>query len=649
MTRSHILLPILAALSLPSLAVSNWQGEGDLFALSLEQLMNVSIASKKDEQLKHAPSVMTVINQQDIQNYGFRNLRDILDRFVNMQVVGSNLYPHNRLSIRGVTQTHTDNKVLMLINNRVVRDANQGGINSDIYNLFPVDVIKKIEIIRGPGSTLFGTNAFSGVINIITNQQESTGTHISISAGEFSSLGTTLESFIEKDDFQTQLVLKQSSKDGETFRDLKGEFGTSGDYQTDKQASMLLANGHYKHLSFNALYSDSEQGNVKSLFVFPEAQLDIERHHLDLGYEFNISDKLTLESNLTYNFHEVAFDISNTRATQTDSQDILFETDLKNRLTQSSNLIIGARYESLQGTIGNTSDSPTRFDTYHYGLFAQYDTLLGKNNKLVLGAQYNDSELDDHKVSPRFSFIHYFNKNWTGKLLYGEAFRTPFGTDLFLDSPSLQGSEDLKAEVITTYDLQLLYLSGDRHFSSTLYSNHHTNLHERETIDGIATFVNKGHLDYMGLELEARDKINKQLELTLNASYQENEDEENLKDTTFNANTMIKLGASYEVIAGLRLSAFNSYFSEPTQIEDITTPPSSINEKARAYNLLSLNANFDLAKLTSYSLLNTTDVSIYADNLLDESIYFPSFNRQNVSSLPHHESRSIQLTISSKF
>ena len=85
-----------------------------LLTLDLEELTTISIASKFEEKLQDAPGIVTVITDEEIKRYGARNLRDILDRQTHLQMVGSNLFPHGRVSMRGSTFTHVDNTVLPL-------------------------------------------------------------------------------------------------------------------------------------------------------------------------------------------------------------------------------------------------------------------------------------------------------------------------------------------------------------------------------------------------------------------------------------------------------------------------------------------------------------------------------------------------------
>jgi len=95
----------------------------NIYDLSLQELIKVQVVSKRAETIKRVASVVSVVTSAEIQRFGARHLRDVIDRLPNTQVIGSQLYPHNRTSMRGVTQTHLDDKILILLNGRPLRDA----------------------------------------------------------------------------------------------------------------------------------------------------------------------------------------------------------------------------------------------------------------------------------------------------------------------------------------------------------------------------------------------------------------------------------------------------------------------------------------------------------------------------------------------
>ena len=146
-----------------------------LLALSIAELMQVGVitVSKKPENLHEAPGIVTLISREEIERFGGNSLFEVLDRVVSLHMTGSLLYPQNNAAVRGDMFNGLDRHTLLLINGRPIRASHNGGINLWFYNAFPLTAIDRIEIIRGPGSVLHGSNAYSGVINVITRSPAS--------------------------------------------------------------------------------------------------------------------------------------------------------------------------------------------------------------------------------------------------------------------------------------------------------------------------------------------------------------------------------------------------------------------------------------------------------------------------------------------
>jgi outer membrane receptor for ferrienterochelin and colicin len=134
---------------------------------SIEELMDIRVSSsnKTATCISQAPNTISSYNYKEIRNLGARTLSDVLTLVagVQMQTIPNG---RHRLWIRGV-QSEFNNKVALYIDNVPIKDA-FGGFAID--EGLPVESIEKVEIIRGPGSALYGSNAFSGVINIFTFQ-----------------------------------------------------------------------------------------------------------------------------------------------------------------------------------------------------------------------------------------------------------------------------------------------------------------------------------------------------------------------------------------------------------------------------------------------------------------------------------------------
>jgi iron complex outermembrane recepter protein len=139
----------------------------DLTTLQIEDLMNVDVtsASKKEQKISRVPAAIFVITQEDIRRSGAIDIPDVLRMVPGLEVaqINANTWA---ISARGFNGQYS-NKLLVLIDGRTVYTPLFSGVYWDAQDL-ALDSIERIEVIRGPGATVWGTNAVNGVINIIT-------------------------------------------------------------------------------------------------------------------------------------------------------------------------------------------------------------------------------------------------------------------------------------------------------------------------------------------------------------------------------------------------------------------------------------------------------------------------------------------------
>ncbi|HBU29054.1 MAG TPA: hypothetical protein DEB56_04865 [Thiobacillus sp.] len=161
----------------------------DLADLSLEELVNIEITSvsKRTERLTDAAASVFVITQDDIRRSGARSLPDALRLAPNLQVARASASAY-AISARGFN-SNARNKLLVLIDGRSVYSPLFSGVFWDVQDVMLEDV-ERIEVISGPGGTLWGTNAVNGVINVITRSAKHTqGGMLAIGAGNRESGG----------------------------------------------------------------------------------------------------------------------------------------------------------------------------------------------------------------------------------------------------------------------------------------------------------------------------------------------------------------------------------------------------------------------------------------------------------------------------
>jgi len=164
---------LLFLFSNPQFAMSYNQADERLFSMSLEELMNLEVTSafKKPQSIKDTPAAVFVITQEDIRRSGATTIPEVLRMVpgVNVAKIDNGNWA---ISIRGFNGIFSD-KLLVLMDGRTLYDPLFSGVFWDVQDTMLED-IERIEVVRGPGASSWGTNAVNGVINIITKDAWST-------------------------------------------------------------------------------------------------------------------------------------------------------------------------------------------------------------------------------------------------------------------------------------------------------------------------------------------------------------------------------------------------------------------------------------------------------------------------------------------
>ncbi len=182
---AFLLLLFLGVFALSAEAGTTVQGV-DIIDMDPGDLINVKVysASKFEQKSTEAPASTTVITSEDIKRYGYRTLGDILESVPGFYVS----YDRNDqfLGARGVNLGDFNSRILLLIDgHRINSDLTDGAAIGTAF-ILDLDLIDRVEIVRGPGSVLYGDNAYFGVINVITRRaSQVNGAEVSGSYGEF--------------------------------------------------------------------------------------------------------------------------------------------------------------------------------------------------------------------------------------------------------------------------------------------------------------------------------------------------------------------------------------------------------------------------------------------------------------------------------
>ena len=443
---------------------------GDV-AISLQELLNMHVtsASKTEEKLSDAPGVISVVTKDEMKRFGGNTLLDVLERVPSLSFSTAFFQDRAMISVRGDQDNVTGGHVLFLLNGRPVRESMEGGISSELLESFPISIINRIEVVRGPGSVLYGSDAFSGVINIITEEVDKIGGSVSGLAGVSGSWGAGSDLKIKAGDLKILFAARGADNEGwdvNNYRRYLGQVSpvptpanpvTSQNFTIPDQQLGSYTNIEYKGLKIQSSY---DQWYSEYFMRGALGQNFWTKWFNDVGYSLSLLKNWKMDFNVTYTNSLLASD-SGYPYVARNSYDLVAEWTNFIELSEKSKLVIGGLYNELKGTEDLTSTGPQKEiangDISAYAAYAQIDYRLLQSLKLIGGLQANKVGDRDIDVVPRAGIIWYPVDKISFKGLYGQAYRAPSIDETVLDHPGLKGNPDLNPEKVATTDIGVNY------------------------------------------------------------------------------------------------------------------------------------------------------------------------------------------------
>lgn len=449
------------------------QGNGqDLSGLSLQELMNLEVTttSKKSEHLFEVPAAAYIISAEEIRASGARNLPDLLRMVPGITVQQTN---SNQWSVasRGFIDTFT-NKLLVMIDGRSIYTPTFGGVvwgNQDMA----LDNIERIEVIRGPGGSLWGANAVTGIINIITkNANDTLGTHLE---GGIGTLDKGMGSFRYgqklSDNSAIRFSLKYKQFD-ETFR-FKSDPEPQNDAGNDRRASVRydskLPNGD---LMLQASASGTHYGQVPYVAseTDPSGLVPVNKTYNPSAYHF-LGRFVNKPSNGVQDSIQAYFD----HATRTiiDANEIRDTFDIEAQRSQpvgkNMTAVFGAGFRTSRDQTNGTEFFyfvPAKKTLQYLSLFGQLEAQVSPKTKLIGGVKLERNTYTGWEIQPSVRVSHTPDENHTWWAAASRSVRTPTRFDresfdlYYFDSEipgynAYIGSSDFKSEKQVAYEAGL--------------------------------------------------------------------------------------------------------------------------------------------------------------------------------------------------
>ena len=626
-------------------------GGRDLGALDLESLLSTKVitASKFSENLADAPGIISVISQDELRRFGGMTLQEVLQRVPGLSLTSAYFTDRSLVAARGDQTKINGGHILFLINGRPTREVLEGGLISDLLEAFPVNALEKIEVIKGPGSVLYGSNAFSAVVNLITKKAETNGLAISGFGGEKGAKGNAAQVMIKRGDFSL-FGAGQFHQKPTWNTSYRLPVSLIGDplappvplvqpMSLEDRGDGAYLGANYKNLAFMSSFTE---WHAPSFVRGSIASNKWRRGFADLGYTLKPTGDWDMSFNATYTRN--TFDNFGYPSIGRDSQELVLEWTNSVTLNSRNRLTFGSLFNHIEGQETYFGiDPPIQIsDGSRPGgaFYAQWDHQLVDTMKLVGGFQFNKIDGTSVNVVPRVGAIWNPTSHVGVKALYSGAFRAPSINETTLNHPGLQGTPGLRPEKVGTLDLSVSYQANRFQGALTYFHSRQTDSIIIDTRPIRWVYLNLGEATFQGFELEGKYYLRKSLFLTGSASYQANQDGKGNHNITPIPNFGAKAGLSYRAENGLTLSIFDNYQGSINGFTNTT-----VNPAPSAYHLLSSHVRYDLSRYLGSKDKGGIALFAHAENLADRQVWLPDWGNNSGDTMPVNRGRTVYFGI----
>ena len=630
----------------------------DLGAASLEQLGNIKVytASKHLQSGADAPSSVTVITADEIEKYGYRTLADILQTVRGFFVTYDRNY--SSVGVRGFARPGDYNtRILLLV------DGHR--LNDNIYDEamvgteFPLDIdlIARVEIIRGPVSSLYGSNALFAVINIITKRGQD------LKSLELSGEAQSFNTYKGRMSYGRKLQGLEFLISG-TFYGSRGHnqlffapFNTPETnngialHADDDQAGSGLATISFRDFTFQAVYGTREKaiptGAYGTLFNNPGTRTTDSHTYFDMRYERALASSWGVLARVfcDRNTYAGIYMYPSTDPSQIspnldygDGQWWGTELQVTKTVLHRNRITAGGEYRNnfRQDQVNYSLNPYTlymddRRNSFVGAVYVQDELTLTKTLALNAGLRYDYYNRVEASTDPRAALIYRPRPQTTFKLIYANAFRAPNVYELYYAVSPLLPNPDLKPERIRTTELVWEEGITDHVWISTsAFYN---------AIDGLITdevvgtdsliFRNLQDVKSTGLELEIRGQLHQGLEGVASYSFQQTKDRTTDQFLSNSPRNLVKLSLNQSLLHRKLFVSLDAQYRGRIQSLDSgpVSPFAVVN-----------------TTLLSRNLVSHLDISASVYNLLDKK-YFDPPSSENLQLPIQQDGRSFRIKL----
>nr|WP_237583235.1 TonB-dependent receptor [Photobacterium halotolerans] len=563
----------------------------------------VVTASQTEHPELTAPASVSSITREELDNLVVNDVAEAIKKLPGININPGTSYGRNEIKIRGLGADYT----LLLINGRRInsRDGLLSAYGNDFdLSSIPMSAVERIEVIRGPMSSLYGADALGGVVNVILRKpteetQGSVGYQFDGitegSGGDTNKLNAYVSGALIPDTLLGNLIVEKSDRDA---------------WRTDKSVNPdtdVLEERDELNLYSNLKWLVNEQQDIDLDLIYSKDDRDADWNNWGTAAN-NVQEMERYNIALTHYGYWANFD-SRLRY-NLDMSELRDDSELNGavgNIDQTNNTVDG----QLSGYLGDhlltggaeyrdtklKNNLTLNTDSVNYSQAAVYlqDEFSLGNLALTLSGRYDDHEVYGGEFSPRAYAVYKISDSWVVKGGVGKAFKAP-SLNQYSDSYSVLacrgacsvvGNPDLKAETSLSYELGTSYEADRWGAGLTLFQNDIDDMIQAENWDRVSTelsYFNVAEAEVKGVETMAWVDITDTVSLSANYMYTSAEDKDTKKDLILSPNHTANVQLDWQALENLY--AYTSYQYTGSQYV-------RSGQKLSAYGTMDLGARYE--------------------------------------------------------
>ncbi len=656
-TAPSVVDSIRASLKLVSIWVlgllqSSFAHGEDFLDMSMEELLNTTVytASRFPQKSSDAPAAVSIITREDINTFGYQTLAEILASVRGLHGTYDRNYEY--LGVRGLGRTgNYNNRFLLLIDGFRVNDAIYENAAIGRESFLDVSLIDRVEIVRGPGSSVHGSNAFLGVINVITRKgRDIDGLRLSLSGGSFGSrqgqltfgrrFENELEILVSAGIYESggQNAFAYSDPD---FQIPEKQFGRVKGLDEENYHNIF---GKFSYRDFTATiaFVDREKevptASFGAVINQPNEAVD-RRFNIGLNYEYRLNDQVGLYVSGMYSQHKFKRESYYDRINEDlppyslnidSSTANWWNTNARlDAVLGRNHLVVGVEFQK------NTRQKLLKYDvnpavvyldedrdSFTWALYVEDEIKLTDRVLINVGLRYDRYSNFGSSLNPRLAGIFSLSDRSTLKLLYGTAFRAPSEYEL---QPGVDriASPDLKAEGARSFEVVFEhYFSPQTRLTLAAYQNQLTDL--IELVDDVPAdaliYRNPGSYRMNGGEIEFEHRFKGGQNLRLSYAVQDSKNEVSGSGLAASPRHLAKINVATSLFSDRIQAGLELQYSSAQKVirfgQVDEEHPDFTHPVARAHTRVNVN-------LTSKRFDNGLQVKAKINDLFDQDNHHP--------------------------